>query len=204
MDKTAASTIGSKQWSFAAWLIHFDQICKLYELNKNKGSEHLITYYEDRFRCHLHRLCESGRIVDLETECGKINETIMDECKIKLESVLQSAGLRDSPTQASASQVKQADPAPSAFAKQQASFEAERKKHTVEVNAFNQRQAAHQRKVQALKDSQPKKSFVYSKFNKGWQSNSSKGQSKGQNQYQHKQQPKSCNNGKGKSKGQRG
>ena len=53
----------------------------------------------------------------------------------------------------------------------------------------------------ALKDSQPKKSFVYSKFNKGWKSISSKGLNKGQNQYQHKQQPKSCNKGNGKSKG---
>ena len=68
--------LASKQWTLAAWLIHMDHICQLYEYYKasNKGSEHLGTYYEDRIRWHWHRQCEFGRVVDLEAEASNTNE----------------------------------------------------------------------------------------------------------------------------------
>ena len=65
--------LASKQWTLVAWLIHLDHICQLYEYYKasNKGSEHLVTYYEGRIRWHWHRQCDSGRFVDLEAEAGQ-------------------------------------------------------------------------------------------------------------------------------------
>ena len=124
----------------------------------------------------------------------------MDECKTLLESALQATGLRDNPTQG-IPQAKQDDPVASALLKQQAGLEQDKKRHANEVNAFRQRAAAHQRKVQTLKDSQPKKQFVINKFGKGWK-DSNKGYSKGQTQDHSKKQHKGHSKGKGKNKGQ--
>ena len=60
----------SKQWTLVAWLIHMDHICHLHEYYKSfsKGSEFLVTMYEDRLRHHWHKHCESGRRINMEVE----------------------------------------------------------------------------------------------------------------------------------------
>ena len=47
----------SKQLTLVAWLIHMDHICHLSEYYKSfgKGSEYLVTMYEDRLRNHWHK-----------------------------------------------------------------------------------------------------------------------------------------------------
>ena len=62
----------STQWTLVAWLVHMDHIAHLYEYYKssNKGSEFLVTMYEDRIIFHWHKRCEAGREVYLEVEAG--------------------------------------------------------------------------------------------------------------------------------------
>ena len=92
--------LASRQWTLVAWMVHLDHICKLYELNKNRGNDYLVTLYEDRLRRHFHDRCARGEAIDLVAECGKTNENVMDTCKTKLQAVLQAAGLQDTSTQA--------------------------------------------------------------------------------------------------------
>ena len=140
----------------------------------------------------------------------KTNDKIMEECRIRLGSIVQASGLSDN-----TSQVKQDDPAISAAFKQQASFDLEKKRFADQANAFKQREAASQRKVQALKDNHAKKQHVNNKFGKGWKG-SSKGHGKGlsanqvnaavramlngETQDHHKKQQKCYGKGKGKNK----
>ena len=196
--------LASGQWTLVAWLVHMDHICHLYEYYKtsNKGSELLVTLYEDRIRFYWHKVCESGRKVDLEVEAGKIHEHIMDECRTRLEPTLQACGLRENGQPQAAPQPKD-DPA-AALLKQQAGMDLDRKRQANEMNAFRQRQAAHQRKVNALKDShdqQPRQQYVKNKFGKGGK-HSNKGYGKGQANDQYKKQHKGYNKGKDKNKGQ--
>ena len=53
-----------------------DHICHLYEYYKSsgKGSEYLVTMYEDHLRHHWHKQCESGRRINSEVEASKTNE----------------------------------------------------------------------------------------------------------------------------------
>ena len=129
------------------------------------------------------------------------HENIMDECKTKPESMLQATGLRDNGHPQATPQAKQDDPA-SALFKQQAGKDLDRKRQAGEMNAFRQREATHNRKVQALKGSrnnQPRKQFVNNKFDKGWKNNN-KGYGKGHDHDQYKKQHKGPNNSKGKNK----
>ena len=128
--------LASEQWTLVAWMVHTDHICRLYEYYKtsNKGSELLVTLYEDRIRHHWHSICELGRTVDLEVEAGKTNETIMDECRTKLESTLAQSGLRENGQPQVTPQPKD-DPA-AALMKQQAGMDLDRKRQANEMNAF--------------------------------------------------------------------
>ena len=185
--------LASGQWTLVAWMVHADHICRLYEYYKssNKGSELLVTLYEDRIRHHWHRICELGQKVDLEVEAGKTHENIMDECRTRLEPTLLQCGLRENGQPQAAPQPKD-DPA-AALLKQQAGMDFDRKRQANEMNAFKQRQAAHLRKVNALKnstDQQPKQQFVKSKFGKGGK-NSCKGHGKGTANHQYKKQHQS-------------
>ena len=155
-------------------------------------------------------MCDAGRKVDLLVEASKTNEKILEECRIRLGPTLQASGLSDT-----TSQVKQDDPAITAAIKQQASLDLDKKRFADQVNAFRQREAASQRKIQVLKDNHAKKQHVNNKFGKGWKG-SSKGHGKGlspnhvnaavramlngETQDHHKKQQKSHNKGKGKSK----
>ena len=70
------------------------------------------------------------------------------------------------------------------------------------MNAFRQKQAAHQRKVNALKnsnDQQPRQQYVKNKFGKG-RKHSNKGYGKGQANDQYKKQHQGYNKDKGKYK----
>ena len=172
----------------------------MYEYYKtsNKGSDLLVTLYEDRIRFYWHKVCESGRKVDLEVEAGKTHEHIMDECRTRLEATLQACRLRENGQPQAAPQPKD-DPA-AALLKQQAGMDFDRKRQANEMNAFRQRQAAHQKKVNALKEShdqQPRQQPVKNKFGKGGK-HSNKGYGKGQANDQYKKRHKGCNNGKGK------
>ena len=114
--------------------------------------------YEDRIRHHWHTFCELGQTVVLEVEAGKLNETVMDECRTKLESTLAQSGLRENGQPQATPQPKD-DPA-AALMKQQASMDLERKRQANVANAFRQRDAANLRKINALKtstDHQPSK-----------------------------------------------
>ena len=185
--------LASEQWTLVAWMVHTDHICRLYEYYKtsNKGSELLVTLYEDRIRHHWHRICELGHTVDLEVEAGKTNEIIMDECRTKLEPTLVQCGLRENGQPQTTPQLKD-DPA-AALMKQQAGMDLDRKRQANEMNAFKQRQAANLRKINALKnttDQQPRQQFVKSKSGKGGKS-SSKGYGKGKANHQYKKQHQS-------------
>ena len=162
-------------------MIHMDHICKLYELNKNSGSDYLIKLYEDRIRKHLHDRCARGEVIILETECGMTNVNVMDACKTKLQSVLQSAGLQD--RSAHRQNYESSDPAASGAAKQQAMWDAENKKLQLQSNAMKIREESYAKKVQALQQSQP--SHSAGKFAKSWNPNNrTQGKGKG------KQNPK--------------
>ena len=185
--------LSSEQWTLVAWLVHTDHICRLYEQYRasNKGSELLITLYEDRVRHHWHKICEHGQTVVLEVEAGKLNETVMDECRTKLESTLAQSGLRENGQPQATPQPKD-DPA-AALMKQQASMDLERKRQANVANAFKQREAANLRKINALKtstDHQPRQHFVKGKSGKGGKG-SSKGHSKGKANHHHKKQNQS-------------
>ena len=147
--------------------------------------------YEDRVRHHWHKICEHGQTVVLEVDAGKLNETVMDECKTKLESTLAQSGLRENGQPQATPQPKD-DPA-AALMKQQASMDLERKRQANVANAFRQREAANLRKINALKtstDHQPRQHFVKGKSGKGGKG-SSKGHSKGKANHHHKKQNQS-------------
>ena len=153
-----------------------DHICKLYELNKNSGSDYLIKLYEDRLRKHLHDRCARGEVIIMETECGKTNVNVMDACKTRLQAVLQAAGLQD--TSAHRQNYDSSDPAASAAAKQQAMWNAENKKLQLQSNAMKIREESYAKKVQSLQQSQP--NYSAGKFTKSWNSsNKSRGKGKG-------------------------
>ena len=157
-------------------MIHFDHICMLYELNKEAGNDHLITFYEDRVRKHFAEKCARGDIVDLVTECGKTHTNIMDMCKARLHTVLQAAGLQYTP--ASRQNSASSDIAASAVAKQQAMWDAENRKQQNQSSAMKQREDSFAKKVQALQQSQP--NYSAGKFIKSWNSNNrSQGKGKG-------------------------
>ena len=90
LGKTPSGLFASGQWTLVAWLIHMDHICNLYEYYKSfgKGSEYLVTMYEDRLRHHWHKQCESGRGITLEVEAGKTNEASIDYCRTRIDGVL--------------------------------------------------------------------------------------------------------------------
>ena len=152
--------LSSGQWSLVAWLVHADHICRVYQQYKSskRGSELLVTLYEDRIRHHWHTFCELGQTVTVETEAGKLNETIMDECRTKLESTLSQSGLCEN------GHLHVVDPQPTfdpaaALMKQQAGMDLDKKRQAKVSNAFRQREAASMRKISALKnptDQQPR------------------------------------------------
>ena len=146
--------LSSGQWSLVAWLVHADHICRLYQQYKSskRGSELLVTLYEDRIRYHWHTFCELGQTVILEIEAGKLNETVMDECRTKLESTLSQSGLRDSSHLHVVAPQPIYDPA-AALMKQQSGMDLEKKRQAKVTHAFNQREAASIRKIRALKTS---------------------------------------------------
>ena len=163
--------LASEQWTLVAWLVHTDHICRLYEYYRtsNKGSELLITLYEDRVRHHWHTFCELGQTVVLEVEAGKLNETVMDECRTKLESRLSQSGLRDSSNLHVVAPQPIYDPA-AALMKQQSGMDLEKKRQAKVTHAFNQREAASMIKIRALKtstDHQPRHRSVKGKSGKG-------------------------------------
>ena len=167
--------LASGQWSLVAWVVHLDHICKLYELNKN-GSDYLITFYEDRLRKQFHDRCARGDTVDLVAECGVTNVNVMDACKTKLYSVLQSAGLQNKAAHRHYNEMS--DPADSGAARQQTIWGAESKKLQLQFNAMKQREDSYASKVQALQHSQP--NYSAGKFTKSWNSsNKSSGKGKG-------------------------
>ena len=139
--------------------------------------------HEHRLRHYWHKQCESGRRINLEVEAGKTNEAIMDYCRTRIDGVLQAAGLSPNGAPQAAHQPRQDDQA-SAVLKQEANLAQERRRFQVAANAFKQKQATHEQKIQAFKDSEHQqlngKRFFNSgnaKNNKGW--NNHRGQSKG-------------------------
>ena len=177
--------LASRQWTLVAWMVHLDHICKLYELNKNRGNDYLVTFYEDRLRRHFHDRCARGEAIDLVAECGKTNENVMDTCKTKLQAVLQAAGLQD--TSAHRQHSVSSDPAASAVAKQQAMWDAENRRLQNQSNAMKQREESFDKKVQALQQSQP--NYSAGKFVKSWNSNNrSQGKGKGKQTSQRQSQ----------------
>ena len=111
-----------------------------------------MTLYADRIRYHWHTFCELGQTVILEIEAGKLNETVMDECRTKLESTLSQSGLRDSSHLHVVAPQPIYDPA-AAFMKQQSGMDLEKKRQAKVTHAFNQREAASMRKIRARKTS---------------------------------------------------
>ena len=203
--------LASRQWTFVEWMVHYDQICKLFELNQGQGGDYLIVYYEDRLRKELSDRCAKGNRINLAEACRKTNEQLMETCKAKLQAVLSAAGVQDGPTQAAGYRPKQdhsqPDPAASAIAKQQAVWDQKEKQNTRVLNALNQRNASFKRRVQTLQVSQPKKPYAANKFGKGWKGNNSKGEGKSQhqqlysNQHHQHQGHQHAKGGKGKHKG---
>ena len=180
--------ITSGQWTFVSWLTHFNHICMLYELNKDAGNDHLITWYEDRVRKHWSDKCARGDMVDLVVECGRTRRTIMDMCKAKLHHVLAAAGLQQS--QASYQHSASSDIAASAMAKQQAMLDADSKRQKNLASASKQMQEYFDKKVDALQQARP--SEAAGQFSKSW-SNKTKGRGKGKSKG-------GQSSGKGKSK----
>ena len=166
--------LATGQWTMASWIVHFDHICMLYELNKVAGNDYLITFYEDRVRKYFADKCARGDIVDLVSQCGKTHAKIMDMCKARLHTVLQAAGLQYTP--ASRQNFASSDVAASAVAKQQAMWDADSKKQKSQAGAVKQRQDSFDKKVEALQQSQPKDIAI--KYTKSWNT-SSKGRAKG-------------------------
>ena len=75
--------------------IHFNCEFQFFEKCEisDKGSAHLIIFYEDRLRYHWTKRCEDGDRVNFEVEANIANKEIMESCKLMLEAVLQSTGL---------------------------------------------------------------------------------------------------------------
>ena len=137
-----------------------------------------MTLYEDRIRHHWHTFCELGQTVTLEIEAGKLNETVMDECRTKLDSTLSHSGLRENGHLHVVAPQPIYDPA-AALMKQQAGMDLDRTRQVKVANAFRQREAASMRKISALKtstDHQPRHHSV-----KGKSGNGGKGSGKSHN-----------------------
>ena len=81
--------------SLAAAVTHFDFVCQLYDkyIVNEKATTHLVTLYEDRLRHDWARRCEDGDVVNLDDEAGKLNKSIMNACKTRIEAVLKNAGI---------------------------------------------------------------------------------------------------------------
>ena len=147
--------------------------------------------YEDRVRHHWHTFCELGQTVTFEIEAGKLNETVMDECRTKLESTLSQSGLRENGHLHVVVPQPTYDPA-AALMKQQAGMDIDKKRQVKVSNAFRQREAASMRKISALKNSTDHQTRHYSakgNYGKGVKGRG-KSHNKGKANNQHKRHKK--------------
>ena len=130
----------SRQWTLAAWMVHMDNICYVYAYYKTsgKGSEFLVTLYEDRIRHHWSKQCESGTIVNLELEATKTNKEVMESCRTRLPGILEATGLTSKDSPQSNHQARQDEQA-SAALKQEANLAQERRRLQASRNALKQK-----------------------------------------------------------------
>ena len=58
-----------------------------------ESTTHLVALYEDRLRHDCARRCEDCDFVNLEEEAVKVNKSILNACKTRIETVLKNAGI---------------------------------------------------------------------------------------------------------------